>query len=310
MSNYANVTNKLLSTHETLNFVDLFESRHAVNLNRFNLELHAPIKFIINATKATEGEKKVKPSTIVLIEKLKQEPYSSVLCYPKPTLNEIKNRIAQLNRLSIQALEFAGKSTAFDIPILGKGYVGIVVVGHSDGKKLALKMRRVDADRKSLQHEAELLTKANKAGVGPKFIAAENDFLLMQLIDADSLSDWIKTHSDIALLRKVLVDILEQCWRLDEAGLDHGELSKAPKHLLVDRSDKPFIVDFETASVNRKVANVTAICQYLFIGNSDVAETLADALGQRDTVKLIETLKAYKKERTRLNFEKLIAVCL
>ena len=86
----------------------------------------------------------------------------------------------------------------------------------------------------------------------------------MQLIDGDLLQDWLKLTERKAAVRKVLVEILEQCCRLDEAGLDHGELSKAPKHLLVDKADKPFIVDFETASMERRVTNVTSVCQYLF----------------------------------------------
>ena len=94
-----------------------------------------------------------------------------------------------------------------------------------------------------------MLKKANAAGVDHKFIAVSNNFLLSQLVDSDLLADWLETHNDKTLVRKVLVDILEQCWRLDETGLDHGELSKAPKHLLVDKADKPFIVDFVTASV-------------------------------------------------------------
>ena len=76
-----------------------------------------------------------------------------------------------------------------------------------------------------------MLQKANAIGVGPKFIAASTNFLLSQLIDGDLLEAWLETYRDKELIRKVLVDILEQCWRMDEAGLDHGEISKAPKHL-------------------------------------------------------------------------------
>ena len=86
----------------------------------------------------------------------------------------------------------------------------------------------------------------------------------MQLIDGDLLPNWLETNKDQSTVKQVLGEVLEQCFRLDQAGLDHGELSKAPKHLLVDKAEKPFIVDFETASVERRVANVTAVCQYLF----------------------------------------------
>jgi putative serine/threonine protein kinase len=238
------------------------------------------------------------------------EPYASVVCYPRASPTEIQNRIKELQKHGIQALEFAGKASAFNVSVLGKGYVGIVVVAYLNGQRVALKMRRVDADRQSLEHEADLLIKANNVDVGPKFIAATNDFLLMQLIDGDLLYDWLETQRDKELVRKVLVDILEQCWRLDEIGLDHGELSKAPKHLLVDKASKPFIVDFETASVERKVANVTAVCQFLFAGNSTVAATVAETFGERNRLELIDALKAYKKNRTRQYFEGLLKFCL
>jgi putative serine/threonine protein kinase len=252
----------------------------------------------------------LKSPVTVPITQLDKEPYASILCYPRASPLEIEGRIEELRQHGVKAVEFSGKAAAFNVSVLGKGYVGIVVTAHLNGQKVALKMRRVDADRQSLEHEAKLLTKANSVNVGPKFIAVSNDFLLMQLIDGDVLADWLETHRDKEVMRRVLVDILEQCWRLDEAGLDHGELSKAPKHLLVDNAGKPFIVDFETASVERRVANVTAASQFLFAGNSTVAATVAETFGERNRLELIDALKAYKKNRTRRNFEGVLEVCL
>lgn len=252
----------------------------------------------------------MKSSVTLPITQLDREPYASILCYPRASPMEIQNRIEELQNHGVQALEFTGKASASNVPVLGKGYVGVVVVAHVDGQRVALKMRRIDADRQSLEHEAELLVKANNINVGPKFLAVSKDFLLMQLIDGDLLEDWLETHKDKEPIRKVLVDILEQCWRLDEAGLDHGELSKAPKHLLVDRANKPFIVDFETASLERKVINVTSVCQFLFMGNSSAAKMLCEVFGERNRSELIAALKGYKKNRNRGNFEGLLEVCL
>ena len=69
-------------------------------------------------------------------------------------------------------------------------------------------------------------------------MAASKNFLLMQLIDGDLLPNWLKTNKDAAAVKQVLREVLEQCFRLDQVGLDHGELSKAPKHLLVDKTEK------------------------------------------------------------------------
>ena len=210
----------------------------------------------------------------------------------------------------VTSIEFVGKTNASNIPVLGKGYVGVVVVANMKGQKVALKMRRIDADRLDFKHEAEMLQKANSIGVGPKFIAVSNNFLLSQLIDGDLLEDWLQTPREKGLICKVLVDILEQCWSLDEAGLDHGELSKAPKHLLVDKMDKPFIVDFETASTMRKVINVTSVCQFLFMGNSRAAKMLEEIFGKKNRLLLISGLKKFKKNTNRKNFEDLLAMCL
>ena len=252
----------------------------------------------------------MQPPTIIKIESLSNGPFAEVVCYPRTTPKEMENRIAQLRSLGVLALEFSGNSAAFKFPVLGKGYVGVVAIAHVNGEKLAIKMRRSDADRKSLEPEARLLIKANSVEVGPKFGASTRDFLLMQLIEGNIFPDWVEKQRDSDVLRDVLRDVLEQCWRLDEAGLDHGELSKAPKHLLIDRSNKPFIVDFETASLSRKVSNVTSICQFLFQGNSDSAKRIAEVLGIRDKDNLILALKRYKKERNRNNFEKLSGLCL
>ncbi|HEX7483405.1 MAG TPA: serine/threonine protein kinase [Candidatus Bathyarchaeia archaeon] len=252
----------------------------------------------------------MKQPKIVALEKLDEEPYASIVCYPRTNPTEIYHRLEEMQQHGVTSIEFVGKTNASNIPVLGKGYVGVVVVANVKGQKVALKMRRIDADRLDFTHEAEMLQKANAIGVGPKFIAVSNNFLLSQLIDGDLLEDWLQTPREKGLIRKVLVDILEQCWILDEAGLDHGELSKAPKHLLVDKMDKPFIVDFETASIMRKVINVTSVCQFLFMGNSRAAKMLDEVFGKKNRLSLISGLKKFKKNTNRKNFEDLLDMCL
>jgi len=254
----------------------------------------------------------VKKPIIVPVDQLIQEPYASILCFPNPSEGELRIRLQELRSLGVTALEFSGTASVFGVavPVLGKGFVGIVVIAHVNGNRVALKIRRADANRADLLHEARMLSTANSAKVAPKLIAASKNFLLTQLIDGELLPNWLKTNNDAAVVKQVLGEVLEQCFRLDQAGLDHGELSKAPKHVLVDKSGKPFIVDFETASVERRVANVTAVCQYLFAGNSSASKILVEIFGERNRLKLIDALKTYKKNRTRNNFESLLKVCL
>jgi len=249
-------------------------------------------------------------SVIVPLADLKEEPYASVVCYPRANPSEMQGRLEELQRLGVEAVEFSGKSSAFMLSVQGKGYVGIVVVAHVGCERVALKMQRVDSERESLEREAELLSKANAVGVGPKFLAVTKHFLLMELIDGGSLEYWLQMHQDKEAVRQILTDILEQCWRLDEITLDHGELSKAPKHLLVDNTDKPFIVDFETASTIRNASNVTSVCQFLFQGKSEACQKIVKVLGERNWDDLVAALRKYRKERNRKNFEDLKIQCL
>lgn len=249
-------------------------------------------------------------SRTVLTENLKEESYASVLCYPKASEAEVQKRLVELRELGVKAVEFVGEANAFNVPILGKGFVGIVIVAYVDGQRVALKIRRVDADRDGLQHEAQMLTKANAVQVGPRLISVSGNFLLMQLIDGALLPDWLDANKEKEQVRGVLKDLLEQCWRLDSAGLDHGELSRAPKHIILDNQRKPWIVDFESASVNRKPANVTSVCQFLFTSGSEVSGEVAEALGERKREEIICALRLYKKNRTRENFNHMVQVCL
>jgi len=245
---------------------------------------------------------------VINLEELSEEPYLPILCYPRPSKTELKRRLKELQKLGVKALEFSGEKQVFNIPVLGKGCVGIVTIAHRKSGKAALKIRRVDADRARMKHEAEMLKKANSVRVGPKVLGVSKNFLLMQFINGDLLPKWLEKRKGKAQVRKVLREVLEQCWRLDEAGLDHGELSHAPKHVIINQKDDPFIVDFETASVNRKPSNVTSICQFLFISGV-VAEKVVEKLGRRDKKAIIEALKNYKKDRTRENFENVLEAC-
>ena len=254
----------------------------------------------------------MKEPIIVPVDQLSQEPYASVMCFPNPSEAEVKSRIEELRSHGVTALEFSGSASLFGVkvPVLGKGFVGIVVVAHLNRERAAVKILRQDAGRADLLHEARMLSVANSVDVAPKLISASKNFLVMQLIDGELLPNWLETHKDPTVVKAVLSEVLEQCLRLDQAGLDHGELSKAPKHVLVDKAEKPFIVDFETASVERRVANVTAVCQYLFAGNSSASKILVEILGEKNRLELIDALKAYKKNRTRSNFESLLKTCL
>jgi len=245
---------------------------------------------------------------VVSLKGISENKHGQILCYPRCEQEELGRRLKELERLGVQTLEFMGEKNVFDVPVLGKGCVGVVVVAYTNSGRAALKIRRVDADRKGMFHEGEMLNRANAIDVGPKLLETSENFLLMELVEGTHFPEWIKSmegREEQWRVRLVLKDILEQCYRLDEAGLDHGELSNAPKHIIVDADDRPHLIDFETASINRRVSNVTSVCQYLFLG-SQIADKVKEKLGEVNEKELINALRTYKRERTRENFEKIL----
>src|SRR3712207_9139089 len=78
--------------------------------------------------------------------------------------------------------------------------------------------------------------------------------------------DWfLKTKLDPYLIKTVAIDILTQCFVLDEINLDHGQLNRLNNHVIVSPDDLSCtIIDFESASQHRKVSNLTTAFQALF----------------------------------------------
>ncbi len=243
----------------------------------------------------------------VSLKEIREEKYGHVLCYPRCEKEELERRLKELKKLKVKALEFTGKKRLHKDLVLGKGFVGIVVIAHTPLERAALKIRRVDADRKEMFHEAEMLRRANDVEVGPRLFDVSKNFLLMEFIEGIHFPHWIESVGGSGIqsrIRRVLGEVLEQCYKLDKAGLDHGELSNAQKHIIVTADDTPVLVDFETASIDRKVSNITSICQYLFY-KRQVAEKVKDYL-EVDEEELMKALRTYKKQPTRSNFEEIL----
>ena len=243
----------------------------------------------------------------VPLDEIRDEKYRQIICYPRYTPKEFKKRINDMKKLGVKAVCFEGSKIVMNVPVLGKGYVGIVLlVILKDGSKAALKIRRTDVESERIIHEFRMLSIANSVNVGPRALGYTDNLLMMEYIEGNLLPEWIKKlkkdEKDISRLYRVLKDILEQCWRLDSVGLDHGELSRADKHIIVDAKDRAYILDFEEASDKRRTANVTSISQYLFI-RGETAKLVTQKIGQVNVDRLIRTLKTYKRKSSRKNFE-------
>ena len=245
----------------------------------------------------------------ISIKKFSDKPYSEILGYPRATSHQIKSRINELEKLKIKSISLTGPTTLGKLSILGKGYVGIVVLAKRNSKQVALKIRRIDSQRDGMKNEAALLKIVNSQNVGPKMFAVSRNFLAMEYLEGKKIAEWIESIKGIGStkkVKKVIRSILEDCFRLDQIGFDHGELSNISKHVIVGKT-KPTLIDFESSSTKRRPSNITSITQAIFIG-SGISKKIQKIYKIPPKEKIIGALKQYKQNRTEENFENLLKV--
>jgi putative serine/threonine protein kinase len=229
----------------------------------------------------------------------------SVFSYPRFSGAHYSKVLSDLKAIGVEGISSAGRLEIDGILVLGKGCVGIVLLGSARGRDVALKVLRSDANRRSLKVEGGHLAIANGCGVGPKLVQCTESVLAKEYIQGRYLRHWLKEAHTGEEIRHVLGQLLKQCYFLDKAGLDHGELSDAKKHILVDGRGNPHLLDFETASTKRRCRNFAAMLNYLFFKGS-----ISVYLGQYfslDKEPLMEAIRDYKELPSQAAYERIMA---
>jgi len=235
--------------------------------------------------------------------------WSRVLCYPRESPGELEARLEELRQLGVEGLTSRGRVLIGHVRVLGKGCVGIVVEALTAVGRAVLKVRRVDADRPSLEGEAKVLKKVNEMSIGPRLLGYTRDFILMELVEGPHLEEWLSEVEAMpqGCVEEVLRSLLTQCHRLDAVGVDHGELSRAGRHVIVSPRG-PVIIDFESSSLTRRPRNLSSITQYLVI-RSGAWPKIARRLGvEARAEEVFKLLRSYKQEPCEEVFKELLSL--
>jgi predicted Ser/Thr protein kinase len=224
------------------------------------------------------------------------------LCWPVFDREVAEERVSQLKELGVESITLGGPHVVLTHPILGKGHVGVVIRAMYEGREVALKCRRTDAHRTSMDNEARLLMKANEAGVGPLIYAHSRDFIVMEKLVGPYFGDWVRENIDKrAEIRENVSAIIGIARKLDAARIDHGELTKIRRHFIVTGAG-PRVIDFESSSIGRAPQNLTCTVQSLFL-HTNFAKVLARAYPVPDRDELLDALRKYKKTPDDENYE-------
>jgi putative serine/threonine protein kinase len=230
------------------------------------------------------------------------------LCWPQYDEEIALNRISQLKTLRVDTIAVGGSHSILGVPIRGKGHSGIVIKAIHKENEVALKIRRTDTDRHSMSREAGFLAHANVWDLGPRLYGFSDDFIVMEQIVGQYFGDWVNDNLDNKEAVKTnIMALLDIAWRLDQLGLDHGELTRIKRHFIVTE-DGPRVIDFESASLERSPRNLTSTVQSLFF-NYRFAQVLKKVHEMPKREILLDALKKYKREPISENYDTVLKTC-
>ena len=227
---------------------------------------------------------------------------STLLCYPATELTQ--ERIDELASLDVAGVYDFGSKRIGQWHCLGVGYCGLVLLVQFRGRTAALKVRRIGAPKDSFEMEAQGLAIANQTQVGPQLLAHTPNFLVMSYASGQPISDWLSEAPSRNIVLKVTQNLLTQAYRLDQAGLDHGNLRCVTRHVVVE-DNQSTVLDFSSASCDRRCANVTTLTQGLFWGTV-IAQQMKDIGISPKKENCIKQLRQYKQAPNFNNFEALL----
>lgn len=178
---------------------------------------------------------------------------------------------------------------------LSKGKRGIVYISRIKGKETVVKVKNPESKAiDTLEKEAKWLRKLNKFNIGPKLISFSDNKLVMEYIEGENFVDYFRGKND----KKVVLDILKQCHKLDKLKINKYEMHNPVKHIII-RNKKPVLIDFERCRFDEHPKNVTQFCQFLVKIGVNV-----------DRKEMIDLMKKYKKDYSKKAFDEICRLFL
>jgi putative serine/threonine protein kinase len=240
-----------------------------------------------------------------LLDSKNKESLKFLLTYPLFDQDTFESRIKELLSLDINGIFSFGKVQLKNICILGKGSVGLVTLARFKGQYFALKIRRTDANRANMFDEVVYQSLANSIGVGAFLVNFSENFILMEFVKGSNIIEWYSSVRNAnERILKCTALILEQCYLLDCLKLDHGQLNRLDRHIIISKDDRPTILDFETSSAMRRVSNITSVSQSIFL-HGPIYSRLQDSIN-KDRTEIMKNIKDYKIQMNYEKFKKIL----
>jgi putative serine/threonine protein kinase len=189
------------------------------------------------------------------------------------------------------------------------------IVSKSPNGKYLIKEKKPESfSPGTIRNEYEFNLKLNKINIGPRIIYYDDkhDFLIREFVNGETIYEYFeKIKKELSKnayekeIKRIILNIFEQCRRMDVAKINKFEMTNPYKDLIIDeKTGEPVIIDFERCRHSDKTKNTTQFCQFLMKGKMKLElEQLGVFFKAEEIISLAEE---YKKEQSENNFKKII----
>ena len=172
-------------------------------------------------------------------------------------------------------------------------------------QKVAIKIKNIESKAEgSIRNEGLWLERLNQERIGPQLIKAGEvdgkEYVIYQFVEGKEILEWID-GAQKEVIEKILRDVLEQCFRLDQLGVSKEEMHHPIKHILVTEKNRAFLIDFERTRLTDKPQNVTQFVEFI----CRIKEQLVKKGVRVDVERLRGLAKEYKSGRSLERYQRL-----
>lgn len=189
-----------------------------------------------------------------------------------------------------------------DIHYFARGKRGLIYTSHYHKKKVAVKVPRPGSQAKGrMANEARWLRVVNKDGLGPRLLFAGRGVVVYSFVAGQLLKEIID-HAAYPVLRRVFHTVLQQCFQLDQLGIQKEEMHRPQKHIILGTHGQVTLIDFERCYRKKNPHNVTQFVEFICRTGPLLVQK-----GFVLTVPVLrQTAQAYASKRTEESFQRLL----
>ncbi len=235
-----------------------------------------------------------------MLHQLSSEDFCRILKQYKYNLRECLGLLSELRTHGLEYFYNYGLRNIYgNLRVVGAGFTGVSLLALFNNKVSIVKILRKDSRRTDMLHECNILETSSRLGVSPYVYSCSENYIVMEFVDGPTLAEYLKEYREARRpydLRLVLRSMIYKAHLLDIHHIDHGELSRPYKHVIISPRGVYF-VDFDSASLLRKPRNLTSILGGIFFRYNEFSKTITSSLGINiSNLKQVRSLvKDYKK---------------